>query len=189
MSTPIEAECSFYAGRSMKRFDLVRDVGWIEAERGEWVRYEDVAAALAAAEAPPEKVVPPADVDEEDEPIHLSPYQARQFDKQKASPSCHACGSPIVLGEPVAVYHEQCERNRGAATEGPPAERWPWRPLETDPPDGAGGQVWVAYPNPNHPNGWNVRVQWTPVRPELLSRPIYWKGIEEDPGVPPKEQL
>jgi hypothetical protein len=39
-----------------------------------------------------------------------------------------------------------------------------WRSVEEDGPDGAGGQCWVAYPNPNHPNGWNLRVQFTPCR-------------------------
>jgi hypothetical protein len=24
-------------------------------------------------------------------------------------PSCHSCGAPIVLGKPVAVYHQQCD--------------------------------------------------------------------------------
>ncbi len=26
-----------------------------------------------------------------------------------ADPSCHACGAPVALGEPVALYHARCD--------------------------------------------------------------------------------
>ena len=38
-----------------------------------------------------------------------------------------------------------------------------WKSVETDGPTSAGFQVWVAYPNPNHPHGWNLIVEWTPL--------------------------
>ena len=28
-----------------------------------------------------------------------------------SEPSCHVCGGPIQLNEPVAIYHERCEAN------------------------------------------------------------------------------
>jgi hypothetical protein len=52
----------------------------------------------------------------------------------------------------------------------------PWRPMDTDPPLGAGGQVWVAYRNPHHPTGWNLRVQWTPVVSEHAVELAFWTG-------------
>jgi hypothetical protein len=61
-----------------------------------------------------------------------------------------------------------------------------WRSVEEDGPDGAGGQCWVAYPNPNHPNGWNLRVQFTPLMPELASKPAYWYPIMTPPTLPEK---
>lgn len=57
-----------------------------------------------------------------------------------------------------------------------------WTSMDT-PPDGAGGQVWVAYRNPNHPNGWNLRVQWTPVMAEHAVEPLWWRPVER-PGYP-----
>ncbi len=27
-------------------------------------------------------------------------------------PSCHACGGPIEIGKPVAIYHVECNLNR-----------------------------------------------------------------------------
>lgn len=61
-----------------------------------------------------------------------------------------------------------------------------WRSVEDDGPDGAGGQVWVAYPNPNHPMGWNLRVQWTPITSEHAVEPLYWCPVEF-PGYPPSK--
>lgn len=29
---------------------------------------------------------------------------------EHGDPSCHACGGPVVLGEPVAIYHAACDR-------------------------------------------------------------------------------
>lgn len=31
------------------------------------------------------------------------------------NPSCHACGAPIALGEPVAIYHLTCDRGPAVA--------------------------------------------------------------------------
>lgn len=31
------------------------------------------------------------------------------------NPSCHACGAPIALGEPVALYHLTCDRGPAVA--------------------------------------------------------------------------
>lgn len=56
-----------------------------------------------------------------------------------------------------------------------------------NPPDGAGGQVWVAYPNPHHPDGWDLRVQWTPIQSEHAVEPLYWRPCERPP-YPPKPQ-
>jgi hypothetical protein len=56
--------------------------------------------------------------------------------------------------------------------------RFEWRDAETDGPDGAGAQVVVAYPNPNHPDGWNLRVQWTPLRAELAPMPALWRPLD-----------
>lgn len=56
-----------------------------------------------------------------------------------------------------------------------------------DGPTGVGGQVWVAYPNPHHPDGWNLRVQWTPIRSEHAAKPLYWMPIVP-PAPPPKEK-
>lgn len=53
------------------------------------------------------------------------------------------------------------------------------------PPDGAGGQVWVAYPNPHHPEGWNLQVQWTPLVSRLAVEPLWWCPVERPP-YPPK---
>ena len=55
----------------------------------------------------------------------------------------------------------------------------PWISI-ADGPDGAGAQVWVAYPNPHHPCGWNLRVQWTPIQSEHMVEPLFWC-----PCVPP----
>lgn len=61
-----------------------------------------------------------------------------------------------------------------------------WRPVETEAPDGAGGQVWVAYPN--HPDGWNLRVQWTPLRAEVGRSAdmtgCYWQPVVVAPEPP-----
>lgn len=62
-----------------------------------------------------------------------------------------------------------------------------WRLVETDGPDGAGGQVWVAYPNPYHPDGWNLRVQFTPIRSEHAVEPVWWIPVVW-PGYPPSER-
>lgn len=59
-----------------------------------------------------------------------------------------------------------------------------WIPMKRA-PEGVGGQVWVAYPNPQHPLGWNLRVQWTPIIPELNVEPYFWKPIAQPPP-PPK---
>jgi hypothetical protein len=53
-----------------------------------------------------------------------------------------------------------------------------------DGPDGAGAQVWVAYQNPNHPDGWNLRVQWTPVRNELAVEPMWWCPVVRPKTMP-----
>jgi len=56
-----------------------------------------------------------------------------------------------------------------------------------DAPGGAGGQVWVAYRNPYHPNGWNLQVQWTPIISRHTHEPEYWMPlIYPDP---PKEPV
>jgi hypothetical protein len=59
------------------------------------------------------------------------------------------------------------------AAPAPPRPQFRWIPMR-DAPTGAGGQVWVAYPNPNHPLGWNLRIQWTPLRQELGSSDDFW---------------
>ena len=30
-------------------------------------------------------------------------------------PSCHACGGPIEIGKPVAIYHAECDRSESHA--------------------------------------------------------------------------
>lgn len=60
-----------------------------------------------------------------------------------------------------------------------------WIPMANS-PRGAGGQVWVAYRNPYHPNGWNLRVQWTPIVTEHAIEPEFWMPIDY-PNPPPKE--
>jgi hypothetical protein len=52
---------------------------------------------------------------------------------------------------------------------------------------GVGGQVWVAYRNPHHPLGWNLRVQFTPIRAELGREPEYWCPVVQ-PTYPPKDK-
>jgi hypothetical protein len=52
-----------------------------------------------------------------------------------------------------------------------------WISIDT-PPTGVGGQVWVAYPNPYHPQGWNLRVQWTPIVSEHAVKPLFWRPCE-----------
>lgn len=61
-----------------------------------------------------------------------------------------------------------------------------WRAID-DGPEGAGGYVWVAYRNPHHPKGWNLRVQSTPIMPELGVEPEYWCPVRwpEYPVDPP----
>lgn len=49
--------------------------------------------------------------------------------------------------------------------------------------DGVGAQVWVAYRNPHNPLGWNLRVQWTPIRTELGTAPEYWRPLDY-PDIP-----
>lgn len=51
-------------------------------------------------------------------------------------------------------------------------------------PTGAGGQVWVAYRNPNHPYGWSLRIQWTPLQQELGVIPEYWCPVEYPSKLP-----
>ena len=29
-----------------------------------------------------------------------------------SEPSCHRCGGPIEIGKPVAIYHEECDRQQ-----------------------------------------------------------------------------
>lgn len=54
-----------------------------------------------------------------------------------------------------------------------------WRSIEDDGPTGVGGQVWVAYPNPNHPGGYNLRIQWTPIKSELAVEPMFWRPVDQ----------
>lgn len=64
------------------------------------------------------------------------------------------------------------------------AETAPWISTEYG-PTSAGGQVWVAYPNPHHLDGWNLRIQWTPLQSEMAIEPLYWCPVER-PAPPPK---
>lgn len=57
-----------------------------------------------------------------------------------------------------------------------------------DAPGGAGGQVWVAYPNPHHPEGWTLRVQWTPVMREVGVEPLWWCPVVRPKTLPPKAE-
>jgi predicted nucleic acid-binding Zn-ribbon protein len=72
----------------------------------------------------------------------------------------------------------------------PQGEQW-YSLDENDPeahwPDGVGGQVWVAYPNPHSPDGWNLRIQWTPIRKELGPEPALWRPIQPV-NPPPKSR-
>lgn len=61
-----------------------------------------------------------------------------------------------------------------------------WIPIE-DSPGGAGGYVWVAYRNPNHPEGWNLRIQSTPIMQEMVVKPEFWKPVQRVD--PPKEKV
>lgn len=35
------------------------------------------------------------------------------LDEAQAHPSCHACGSPIFIGQDIAIYCKGCDENRG----------------------------------------------------------------------------
>lgn len=41
---------------------------------------------------------------------------------RRGQPCCHACGAPIALREPVAIYHERCDVATRDA--GGNADRW-----------------------------------------------------------------
>jgi len=62
-----------------------------------------------------------------------------------------------------------------------------WRFID-DGPMGAGGQIWVAYPNPKHPDKWNLIVEWTPLaHPHLtLHSGCMWRPVDvpQAPEVP-----
>lgn len=53
-----------------------------------------------------------------------------------------------------------------------------WIPFPYAGPTGAGAQVFVAYRNANHPKGWNVQVQSTPIMSAYAIEPEYWRPID-----------
>ena len=94
---------------------------------------------------------------------------------------CPACIAAVALRETLpAAPPERVSEGK---------EQW----LSIDQgPDGAGAQVWVWYPNPHHPDGGNMIIEWTPLALTTLhlSNPTHWMPLDypKPPAVEPRAE-
>lgn len=106
--------------------------------------------------------------------------RSAEREKEKAGTEARTCLECRQVFPDFTISSSlRCHECRARSDRGLRGTEKEWRSVETEGPDGVGGQVWVAYPNPNHPKGWNLRVQFTPIMREMGPEPVWWKPVEQ----------